>query len=143
MPVAGEKIMPHLICIAGRNICVLTIGMACLEKTIAKMFDCDRNIGILHVCMMRFQIHVHSLYYLEGLAMKHIESHCWHITDIISMPEVPDRHHKVNQNFFSPSGNYMYTCTIHMLKYTTIDGSYKRRMPIAGVNSNKSRVFMG
>lgn len=54
--------------------------------------------------MMHFQIRVHSLYYLKGLAMKHIEPHCCDITDIVSMPEVPDRHHKVNQNFFFSIG---------------------------------------
>jgi hypothetical protein len=72
--------------------------------------------------------------------MKHIEPHCYDIANIESMPEEPDGHHEVNLKFFLfPLGNYLYNCTIHMLKYTAIDGSYKRRMSIAGVNSNKSR----
>ena len=73
------------------------------------------------------------------LAMKHIEPHCHDIADIESMTEETDGHHEVNLKFFLfPLSNYLYNCTIHMLKYTAIDGSYKRCMPIAGVNSNKS-----
>jgi len=79
------------------------------------------------------------------LAMKHIEPHCHDIADTESMPEEPGGHHEVILKIFLfPLSKYLYNCTLHMLKYTTIDGSYKRRMPIAGVNSNKSRgVSMG